>query len=49
LRSYKGQRTTNYLVIETAMAAYAVLEDTQLLVGETLPDDHPYKAVKSLA
>jgi len=34
---------TNYLVIETAMAAYAVLEDTRLLVGTTLPDDHPYK------
>ena len=35
--------TTNYLVIETAMAAYAVLEDTRLLIGETLPDDHPFK------
>jgi hypothetical protein len=35
--------TTNYLVIETAMAAYAVLEDTRLLVGATLPDDHPFK------
>lgn len=34
---------TNYLVIETAMAAYAVLEDTRLLIGTTLPDDHPYK------
>src|ERR1700730_9631804 len=34
---------TNYLVIETAMAAYAVLEDTRLLIGETLPDDHPFK------
>jgi hypothetical protein len=35
--------TTNYLVIETAMAACCVLEDTQLLIGSTLPDDHPYK------
>ena len=26
--------TTNYLVIETAMAAYAVLEDTRLLIGD---------------
>lgn len=34
---------TNYLVIETAMAAYAVLEDTRLLIGTTLPDDHPFK------
>lgn len=34
---------TNYLVIETAMAAYSVLEDTMLAFGETLPDDHPYK------
>ncbi|MCP1757791.1 hypothetical protein [Bradyrhizobium elkanii] len=34
---------TNYLVIETAMAAYAVLEDTRLLIGATLPDDHPFK------
>ncbi|TYO65472.1 hypothetical protein FXV83_16180 [Bradyrhizobium hipponense] len=34
---------TNYLIIETAMAAYAVLEDTRLIVGTTLPDDHPYK------
>jgi hypothetical protein len=35
--------TTNYLVIETAMAAYSVLEDSLLLIGETLPDDHPFK------
>ncbi|WLB77011.1 hypothetical protein [Bradyrhizobium elkanii] len=34
---------TNYLVIETAMAAYAVLEDTRLLIATTLPDDHPFK------
>jgi hypothetical protein len=38
--------TTNYLVIETAMAAYAVLEDTRLIVGTTLPDDHPYKVAE---
>jgi hypothetical protein len=38
--------TTNYLIIETAMAAYAVLEDTRLIVGTTLPDDHPYKAAE---
>ena len=35
--------TTNYLVIETAMAVCCVLDDTQLLFGNTLPDDHPYK------
>jgi hypothetical protein len=35
--------TTNYLIIETALAAYAVLEDTRLIIGTTLPDDHPFK------
>jgi hypothetical protein len=38
--------TTNYLIIETALAAYAVLEDTRLIIGTTLPDDHPYKAAE---
>ncbi|WFU52247.1 hypothetical protein QA639_21300 [Bradyrhizobium pachyrhizi] len=38
--------TTNYLVIETALAIYTVLEDTMLKFGETLPDDHPYKAAE---
>lgn len=38
--------TTNYLVIETAMAAYMVLEDSRLAFGDTLPDDHPFKAAE---
>jgi hypothetical protein len=34
---------TDYLIIETAMAAYMVLEDSRLAFGESLPDDHPFK------
>ena len=37
--------TTNYLIIETALAAYAVLEDHMLLAREELPDGHPFKEV----
>jgi len=37
------QITTNYLIIETALAAYAVLEDHMLLSREKLPEGHPFK------
>ncbi|MEH2517418.1 hypothetical protein V1279_002991 [Bradyrhizobium sp. AZCC 1610] len=35
--------TTTYPIIDTAMAAYIVLEDSRLIVGNTLPEDHPFK------
>jgi hypothetical protein len=36
--------TTNYLIIETALAAYAVFEEHMLLARTRLPDSHPFKA-----